>query len=90
MIMTGSLVRAMPVKLNGKELPIEDCSFVVGDEVVRTAEVSPENKVLMEKGVPVTVKVQGRRLGPGKHKVEITSVAAGIGSIKFDFKDTIR
>lgn len=89
-IMTGSLVRALPIKLNGKELPIEDCSFIVGDKEVESADVSPENPVLMEKGEAVTVKVGGRRLGKGKHTIQITSVADGIGQIQFDFKDTIR
>ena len=88
-IMTGSLTRALPVKLNGKELPIEDCSFIVGDKEVQSEDVSADNPVRMEKDVAVTVKVRGRRLGKGKHTIQITSVADPVGKIQFDFKDTI-
>jgi hydroxymethylglutaryl-CoA reductase (NADPH) len=89
-VQDGRMVGALPMKVDRKPVPIEDCSFIHGGEEVASADVSPENSVVMRKGEAVTVKVRGLKLRPGRHTIEVAAKAQGVGEIRFSIGDTVR
>jgi hydroxymethylglutaryl-CoA reductase (NADPH) len=89
-IMSGSMVKGLPLKLDHKPIPMEKCSFVHGGREVTFTQVSADQPVLMRKGDAVTVRVQGEPLRPGRHSLEINAVAQDVGTISFSVSDEVR
>ena len=90
MVQDGSFIGALPLKVDRKPVPLEDCSFVIGETVIASVDVSEENAVLMRKGDSVTITVRGLKLRPGRHTLEIAGVAKGVGEIRFSVGDTVK
>ena len=89
-VMPGSMIGALPLKLDHKPLPLESSSFVHGGQEVAFTAVSAENPVLMRRGDAVTVRVRGVQLRPGRHSLEINAFAQDVGRISFSISDDVR
>jgi hypothetical protein len=89
-IQDGYMIRAMPLKVDRKPVPMKDSSFVLEGVEVMSSDVSEDNPVLMPKGKAITAKVRGMTLRRGRHTLEIASEAKGFGEIRFSISDTVR
>jgi hypothetical protein len=83
------VVGAGPLLLDRKPLPLDSCSFALGDTAAGFADVSIENSVLMHKGEALVVKVDGTSLRPGRRALGINVTVKDIGQIRFTVSDTV-
>jgi hypothetical protein len=81
------IIGPLPLKVNGKPVPLKDCSFVHGGEEVAFEAVTADNSVLMRKGEAVTVKVQGPNLQQRRHTLDIGVIVKDLGEIRFKVSD---
>ena len=86
---SGYAERAMPLIIDGGELPLQAAHFVVQGDVTPFEHVSPERPMTLGMNKTVTVAVPGRTLEPGKHKIGVGFVVVGMGEMRFDVTDAI-
>jgi hypothetical protein len=86
---SGYAERALPLVIDGGELPLDAAQFVVQGEVTPFGEVSPERPMTLGMNKTVTVAVPGRTLAPGKHNLGIGFIVVGMGEMRFDVADAI-
>jgi hypothetical protein len=84
------LVGLLPLKVDGKLVPLAQCSLVHGDGELPAESVSAENSVLIRKGESVTVRVRDTTLRPGRHNLDIGIVAKDLGELRFSVSDRSR
>ena len=83
--------RAMlPVSIDGQEFPLEESSFVVDGGEVLFSSVSDDTPFTISLNKVITVLVKGASVEPGTHKLAMGFVVPGLGSLKFDVKDTVQ
>ena len=81
------IIGARPLQLDRKPIPLEQCSFVHGDQEAAFTEVTNEHSVLMRKGEAVTVRVTGRPLKRGRHTLGINVIVKDMGTVSFSVND---
>jgi hypothetical protein len=86
---SGYAERALPLLVDGAELPLDDARFVVLGVVTPFAEVSPERPMTLGLHKKVTVAVTGAPLAAGKHRLGIGFVVIGMGEMRFEVTDAI-
>jgi hypothetical protein len=86
---SGYAERALPLLVNGVELPLQDVRFVVQGNVMPFAEVSPERPMTLGLHKKVTVAATGAPLAAGKHRLGIGFVVVGMGEMQFEVTDAI-
>jgi len=87
---SGYARQMLPLKVDGEEVPLSACTFrVEGTEEVPFEAVSPERPFTLALNRTVEVRVRGRHLEPGPHRVEMGFVVQGFGALRFDFTDTV-
>ncbi len=86
---SGYAQRALPLFVDGDEMPLSATRFIVHGEVTPFAEVSSEHPMTLAMNKTVTVSVTGRTLDPGKHKIDIGFVVIGMGEMRFDVTDAL-
>jgi hypothetical protein len=84
------IIGASPLQLDRRPIPIENCSFVHGDQAAGFGEVTAENSVLMRKGEAVTVKVTDPPLRPGRRTIGVNIEVKDMGTVSFSFTDQVR
>jgi hypothetical protein len=86
---SGYAERAMPLLLDGEEIPLHASSFELDGDSLRFDEVSPQRPMTLGMNRTVTGRVSGRTLAPGKHGLSIGFVVVGMGEMRFDVTDAI-
>jgi hypothetical protein len=86
---SGYAERALPLILDGAELPLSAARFVLDGEAIGFGEVTPARPMTLGMNRTVTGAVAGRRLAPGKHTLGIGFVVVGMGEMRFDVTDAI-
>jgi hypothetical protein len=86
---SGYAERALPLIVDGDELPLHAARFVLDGEPIGFDEVSPERPMTLGMNRTVTGSVGGRILSPGKHTLSIGFVVVGMGEMRFDVTDAI-
>lgn len=88
---SGYARRMLPLRVDGEEVPLSACAFRVegGEEEVPFEAVTPERPFTLALNRTVEVRVRGRRLEPGAHRVEMGFEVQGFGPLRFDFTDTV-
>jgi hypothetical protein len=86
---SGYAERALPLIVDGEELPLDAARFVLDGEAIGFDEVSPERPMTLGMNRTVTGLVRGRVLAPGKHTLGIGFVVVGMGEMRFDVTDAI-
>lgn len=86
---SGYAEAALPLSVDGVELPIAAARFIVDGDVLRFDEVSPERTMTLGMNKVVTVAADAPPLVPGKHKIAIGFVVTGMGNMAFDVTDAI-
>ena len=78
-----------PIKVDGTEYPLEKIKILSGDTEFAATEVSESNAVPIRVGVEITIRITGESLPGGEHTVELGLHTKEVGSLSFDFKDSI-
>lgn len=82
----------LPLQIDGEEVPAEDAAFIIegqeGEPTPFTA-VTPEKPFTLEMNKTTTVRVRGRPLSPGEHRVTLGFVVVGLGEMAFDVADEL-
>lgn len=86
---SGYAEEVLPLTLDGDELPMASTRFDADGETTRFDEVSGARPMTLGMDRTVTISVDGRALMPGKHKLGIGFVVAGMGTLQFDVTDII-
>lgn len=86
---SGYARQMLPLKVNGQEVPLEQCSFSVDGKETPFTQVTPEQPFTLALNRTTTVKVRGISLEPGAHKVVVGFVVQGFGPLAFDFTDAV-
>jgi hypothetical protein len=84
------IIGANPLQLDRRPIPIENCSFILGDEEAGFGDVTAEQSVLMRKGEAVTVKVTNQPLRPGRRTIGINILVKDMGTVSFSVTDQVR
>ena len=79
----------LPLEVDGKEIAADLSFFVVDDTETPFAAVCKESPVTLAVNKTSAIRVRGETLTPGAHKLKMGFVVAGLGSLSFDFTDTV-
>ncbi len=83
--------RAMlPVSIDDLEFPLEKSYFIVDGGEIQFSSVSDETPFTIAMNKVITVLVKGTSVEPGAHKLTMGFVVPGLGSLKFDVRDTVQ
>ncbi len=86
---SGYAEQVLPLTVDAVEVPLEDASFVVENEVTRFDAVSSEKPITLALNRVVTIRVEGAPIQAGKHKIGIGFVVTGMGKMQFDITDAV-
>ncbi len=86
---SGYAHRLLPLTVDGLEMPAEKSSFVLDDSETSFVNVSKENTFTLTMNKSITVKVDSTTLEPGPRKIGMGFEVPGLGTLKFDFTDTV-
>ena len=86
---SGYAEQVLPLTLDGEEMPLSSTRFDVDGETTRFDEVSGARPMTLGMNRTVTISVESRTLAPGKHKLGIGFIVAGMGRMEFDVTDAI-
>ena len=86
---SGYAEAALPLSVDGVELPLSSARFIVDGVALRFDEVSSERTMTLGMNRTVTVAAEAAPLPPGKHKIAIGFVVTGMGNMAFDVTDAI-
>ena len=86
---SGYTHKMWPVTVDGLEVPFSQTFFVLEGEETAFIDVSKENTFTIGMNKPITVRVDGMRLGSGPHTVGMGFDVPGLGTLKFDFTTVV-
>jgi hypothetical protein len=86
---SGYAEQVLPLTLDGEEVPLASTRFEVDGQTTRFDEVSGARPMTLGMNRTVTITVDGRALAPGKHKLSLGFIVAGMGTMQFDVTDAI-
>jgi hypothetical protein len=84
---SGYARRLLPLTVDGKEVPLENSSFVVDGKQVAFNEISEKSPFSISLNRTTTVVSKDIRLVSGPHKIVMGFEVAGLGVLRFDFTD---
>ncbi|MEE9285010.1 MAG: DUF6379 domain-containing protein [Dehalococcoidia bacterium] len=79
----------LPLMVDGEEIPAETSTFSVDGKTLVFPEVTRESPATLAMNKEVTIAVQGRKLAPGPHKVNMGFIVTGLGELRFDLVDSV-
>lgn len=87
---SGYARKMLPLTVDGAEVPLDRCTFSsVDGNCFLFSEVSPESPFTLAMNKSTVIAVKHARLSPGVHKVGMAFQVAGLGTLRFDFNDTV-
>jgi hypothetical protein len=86
---SGYAEQVLPLTVDDEDVPVDATSFTVGDETSSFSDVSAERPMTLAMGRAVTIRVAGRTLAAGKHKIAMGFIVTGMGEMRFDVTDAI-
>ena len=78
-----------PITLDGRELPLNSAAFDFDGEATGFNEVSQNKTFTLAMNRSITIRVAGTHLDPGPRKVGMAFDVPGLGTLGFDFTDTV-
>lgn len=78
-----------PLKVDGVEVPLENTRFVMEGSETPFSEISRQSTFTLAMNKTIIVRTDAFDLGPGTHKVEMGFDVPGLGTLQFDFTDTV-
>ena len=86
---SGYAFKVHPLTVDGVEVAVEHCSFVLDEDTIDFADVSNERTLTLAMNKSLIIKVSGARLEPGHRKIGMGFDVPGLGTLRFDFTDTV-
>ena len=86
---SGYAHKLWPLKVDGIEVPPESAVFVLDDEETAFTEVSKEKTFTLAMNRTIVIRAQVPGVSPGPHKLEMGFDVPGLGTLRFDFTDTV-
>ena len=97
---SGYSHRVHPLSVDGVEVPIESAEFEIEGASIRFDEVTEQNTLTLAMNKTIVVRVTGVRLepisgcgdfteNPAAHKIGMGFDVPGLGTLRFDFTDTV-
>ena len=86
---SGYAYKMRPITLDGRELPLNSAAFDLDGEETGFDEVSRNRTFTLAMNRSIAIRVAGMRLEPGPHKVAMGFEVPGLGTLGFDFTDTV-
>ena len=86
---SGYAFRVYPLTVDGVEVAVEHCSFDLDGESIGFAEVSTERTLTLAMNKSLLVRASGTRLEAGPRKIGLGFDVPGLGTLSFDFTDTV-
>ena len=87
---SGYAYKMWPLTLDGSELPAESAFFVLDGKQTAFAAVSKENTFTLAMNKTITIRIEGTTLPPGPHKIGMGFDVPGLGTLRFDFIDSVQ
>ena len=85
---SGYARRMLPVTIDGREIPMERCTFPLNGDACSFNRVSNDLPFTIDLNKAVTITVHGESLDPGPHNIVLTFEVAGLGVLNLDFTDS--
>ena len=86
---SGQARRLLPLSVDGDDLPLENCAFLLDGENVSFQEVTKDNPFAMALNKATLISARGVSLSEGSHTIGMAFEVGGFGVLKFDFVDTV-
>jgi hypothetical protein len=86
---SGYAHKLWPLNVDGGELPADATFFLLEGRETAFADVSKENTFTLAMNKSITIRAAGDGLAPGPHRVEMSFDVPGLGTLRFDFTDTV-
>ena len=86
---SGYAHKLWPLIVDGDEVPVESSYFMQGGERRGFSTVSKEKTFTLAMNTDIVIGVDGVELAEGPHKIVMAFDVPGLGTLRFDFKDSI-
>ncbi|MDP6108397.1 MAG: hypothetical protein QGI33_08185 [Candidatus Brocadiia bacterium] len=86
---SGYAHKLWPLKVDGEELAVESTFFIIDGRDTSFADVTRENTFTLAMNRSITISSVGAALAFGPHKLEMGFDVPGLGTLRFDFTDTV-
>jgi len=85
----ATIVKPLEISVDDNPIPVDKVVLITDSKIISNKDVSESNPVEFSLNTTVTVRIDGKRLDQGEHKLLITGVTKEYGRIKFDVKDRV-
>ena len=86
---SGYSHKVHPLTVDGAEIPIDSAKFHLEDITIPFDKVDEHNTLTLAMNRAIVVRVTGNGLEPGAHRIGMGFDAPGLGTLSFDFTDTV-
>ena len=86
---SGYSHKVHPLTVDGAEIPMDSTEFDLEGTSIRFNQVTEESTLTLAMNRAIIVRVTGATLEPGAHKIGMGFDAPGLGTLSFDFTDTV-
>ena len=86
---SGYSHKVHPLTVDGAEIPIDSAEFDLEGTLIRFDHVTEQRTLTLAMNKTIVVRVSGTSLEPGAHKIGMGFDAPGLGTLSFDFTDTV-
>ncbi len=86
---SGYSHKVHPLTVDGAEVPIDSAEFDLEGTTIRFDQVTEQQTLTLAMNKAIVVRVSGTSLEPGPHKIGMGFDAPGLGTLSFDFTDTV-
>ena len=86
---SGYSHRVHPLTVDGEEVQIDSAEFYLDGASTRFDRITEQSTFTLAMNKTIVVRVTGTRLEPGAHKIGMGFDVPGLGTLSFDFTDTV-
>ena len=86
---SGYSHKVHPLTVDGSEIPVSDAQFDLEGASIRFDQVTESSTLTLAMNKTIVVRVTGSRLDPGARKIGMGFDVPGLGTLRFDFTDTV-
>lgn len=86
---SGYAQAMLPLAVDGEELPMDRSFFFLDGRKVAFTEVTEAQPLTLAMNTTTVIRVEGRTLPPGQHRLKIGFVVLGLGPMEFEVTDTV-
>ena len=86
---SGYAHKMLPLSVDNLALPLSATTFDLDGQTTGFHEVSQDRTFTLAMNKRITIRIAGAPLEPGPHKIGMGFDVPGLGTLSFDFTDTI-